>query len=149
MSGNLFPVAAGFGQHGEYKAVAFSGAAGNGAVGTVALFTVTGAVAVRLLCICTESLAEGVGGGTVEVGISGNTAAIIAQTTSTAVDLGEIWHDATPDATFEALTVMAEFILGYGDDIILTVGTQDVTDGTLVFQLFWTPLTAGASVVAA
>ena len=149
MSKNVFHSAAGFGMFGEQKTVSFDGATGSGEVGTVDLFDVAGSVIVRLVCICTETLVETVGGGTVEVGITGSTAVIIAQTVSTAVEIGEIWHDAAPDADYELLSVMAEFVLSDDLEIFLTVAGQDVTDGTLVFQAFWTPITAGASVVAA
>lgn len=139
----------GFGAYLAPKVAAFDGAAGSGAVGTVALYTVTGAVLLRLICVCTESLVEAVGGGTVEVGIAGATANLIAQTVSTAVDAGEVWHDNSPDSEIEDISVMAGRVLGNGNDIILTVGAQAVTDGTLAFAAFWTPITAGASVVSA
>ena len=68
------------------------------------------------------------------------------------IDAGEVWHDGTPDSGNElwsVTTVTAERILANGQDIIATIGAQNVTDGTLVFTAFWTPLTAGALVVAA
>lgn len=134
------------------KSVVLDGTAGKGQIGTVNLFTVTGGVMINWLsCICTEDLASA-GGGTVEVGISGATASFIAQATATDVDLGDIWHDATPDAASELASVFkttAARGLGNGQDIILTVATGDVTDGTLEFTLEYTPLTATGSVVAA
>lgn len=146
----IFP--SGIFQNTEQKTEAFTGGAGHGAVGTVALFTVTGGVAIRLACICTENLVEGVGGGTLAVGIAGATTSFIAQATSVDIDAGDVWHDATPDAASElwsVTAVTAERILGNGQDIIATVGAQAITDGTLTFTAFWTPLTPGASVVAA
>ena len=144
--------AGGFGARCERKTVAFTGGAGLGQVGTVALFTVTGAALVKLSCVCTESLVEGVGGGTLEVGINGATAVLIAQATSTDIDAGDVWHDAAPDAAIELASVLdatAYVILGNGQDIYATVGTQAITDGTLVFNAFWTPLTDTSLVVAA
>jgi len=136
----------GFGANLSYKTIVFDGGAGSGAVGTVALYTVTGAVLLRLVCICTEALVEGVGGGTVEVGIVGATANLIAQTTSTNIIAGEVWHDNAPDSEIEDISVMVGRVIGDGNDIILTVGAQDVTDGTLALAAFWTPITAGATV---
>lgn len=141
--------AGGFGEGTAIETVAFDGGAGNGAVGTVALFAVTGSVVVRIVCVCTESLVEGVGGGTIEVGITGATANVIAQTASAAIAAGEIWHDASPDAEIENLSVMAERIVSDGNDIFATIANQAVTDGTLVFRAFWTPITADARLVAA
>jgi len=141
--------AGGFGEETVLKTVAFDGGVGSGAVGTVALFTIAGTVLLRLVCVCTETLVEGVGGGTIEVGIAGATANIIAQTVSANIAAGEIWHDATPDAEIENLTVMAERVVADGNDVFATVAGQDVTDGTLVFRAFWTPVTHGALVIAA
>ena len=122
------------------KNVAFDGSAGNGAIGTVALFTVTGTVLVKITPVCTENLVDATA--TIEVGISGDTATLIAQTTGTDVDANEIWHDATPDADIEAASVMKEFIITNGQDIILTVATAAVSDGTIDFFCFWEALSA-------
>ena len=96
MSRNIFGSAAGLGQYGEQKSVTFTGGAGAGATGTVDLFTVTGSVLFRMACVCSAPLTSP-GAATVEVGITGSTAAIIAQTTATNIIAGEIWHDNSPD----------------------------------------------------
>ena len=136
----------------ERKTVAFTAVVpAVGVVGALTLFTVTGAVVVRLSCVCTESLVC-VAGGTIEVGIAGTTTTFIAQAVSLDIDVGDIWHDATPDSANElwsVTAVTAERILGNGQDIIATIGAQDLTDGTLVFNAYWTPLTADGLVVAA
>lgn len=132
------------------KTAVLGGGAGAGDIGTVALFTVTGGVAIRLVCICTETL---VGAATLEIGIAGTTTAFMAQVAdATTIAAGDIYHDATVDAASElwsVTAVTAERILGNGQDIIATVGAANITDGTLVFTAFWIPLTPGASVVAA
>ena len=86
----------------ENRLVTFDGS-GNGAVGTHTLFTVTGMVAVKIYAYCTEGLFSN--GGTLEVGTSASTAGLVAQTTTTAIDTDEIWHDSTPDQTLELSTV--------------------------------------------
>ena len=131
------------------KTAEFTVGAGTGSVGTFALFTVTGQVIVRVVAVCTDTLVEGVGGGTIEIGITADTATIIAQTVSTAVAVNEIWHDATPDADIELLSVMGDFIIVNGMDIFATIAGQNITDGTVVFYCFWTPLSADGAVVAA
>lgn len=135
----------------ELKTWALDGTAGKGAQGSNTLFTVTGPVLIsRLVCTCSETL---VGAGTLEIGISGTTTAFMAQVAdATTIAAGDIYHDATVDATIELASVStttAARILGNGQDIIATVGTANITDGTLNFVCFWTPLAAGASVVAA
>lgn len=128
------------------KSVALTGAAGNGAVGTVALFTVTGDVVLNVFATCSVDLVSA-GGGTAEVGISGNTAGLIAQTTATTIDVNEVWLDASP-ATIEILP-NAPQIIANGQDIIMTVGTGNVTAGSLDFYCLYRPLSTGASIVAA
>ncbi|MBP9897468.1 MAG: hypothetical protein KBF28_03790 [Gemmatimonadales bacterium] len=112
---------------------------------TATLFTVTGVVAVKVFARCTESLAGATA--TVEVGTALTTAGLIAQTTGTDLDINEIWHDATPDASVEAITVLSEKIVA--QDIIQTIGTAGVTDGTLVYYCLWSPISSNGAVVAA
>ena len=86
---------------------------------------------------------------TIEVGVSGNTAVLIAKITD-ATDLitTEIYHDATPDATIEASSVFTEWINSTGQDVIVTT-TGTVTAGTIAFYCFWYPLSADGNVIAA
>ena len=128
------------------KTVTFDGSAGNGAVGTVSLFNVTGFVIAKIIARCTTLLAGATA--TIEVGIAGNTAFIIAQSTGTDVDANEIWHDATPDSTIELASVIKEVVIN-GSNIILTVATADVDSGVIEFNCFYEPLSAGAVVEAA
>ena len=139
--------AQGFGAAIARKSIAFTGGAGLGQVGTVDVFTVTGGVIALVIGVCTENLVSG-GGGDVEVGTAALTTAFIANTTATLINNGEIWVDAAP-AQIECWTTGFGCMIAGGDDIILTVGTADVTDGTIVLTCFWTPLTADGYVVAA
>ena len=129
------------------KTVAFDGSTGGGEVGTVALFTVTGDVRAKITAVCSETL---VGAGTIEVGITGATAAIIAQVAdATTLAAGEIWHDATPDAKIELDSVAPVNIIAGGMDVFLTVGTANVTAGTIKFVCEWEPISSDGAVVAA
>ncbi len=130
------------------KAVVFTGGAGLGAIGTVALFTVTGAVKISVIATCSETL---VGAATLECGIAGTTAGIIAQIAD-ATDLaaGEIWADATPTLALDTLANSElNFVMGNGQDIFLTVGAAAITDGTITFNIVWSPVNATGNVVAA
>lgn len=118
----------------QTKTITFS-ALTTGAVGTTTLFTVTGVVAVRLFGVVSD--ADITGSGTIEAGIAGNTASLIAQTTGTALDVGEIWINATP-ATVEGLPDLS--ILAAGTDIIQTIGTNTLTAGTLTYYCLWFPI---------
>jgi len=114
-----------------------------GATGASTLFTVTGTVAVRLFAYCSGDLTSG-GAATLEVGIAGNTAALLAQTTATGIDSGEFWVDTGP-ATIEALPA----IQLVAANIIQTIGTTTVTGGTLTYYCLWTPISTDGNVVAA
>lgn len=118
-----------------------------GATGATTLFTVTGVVVATVFAHCTDDLTSG-GAATIEVGIAGNTAAIIAQTTATTIDANEIWDDASP-ATIEALANNSEKIIAGGTDIIQTIGTTTITGGTLTYYCLWTPVSSDGNVVVA
>lgn len=128
------------------KSVTFT-ATGLGAVGAHDLFVVTGDVKVKVYAVCKVVTAIETGA-TVEVGIAGATAVIIAQTAGDAPDAGEIWHDASPDAEFEAESVAPFNIISDGNDIIMTIGTDTINSGQIDFYCEWKPLSLGATVVA-
>lgn len=118
-------------------------AGSTGATGATTLFTVTGQVALRVFALCSVDLTSG-GSATLEVGIAGNTAALIAQTTATGIDAGEWWVDNAP-ATIEALP--SQFLVS--GNVIQTIGTTTVTGGTLKYFCLWTPISSDGNVVAA
>jgi len=104
------------------------------------LFTVTGNCLVTVFGVCDTNLAGA--GATLEVGVAGNTPGLIAQTTGTDIDDGDIWVDATPGVGVEALPSMQ--IVNDGADIILTIGTAAVTAGKIDFYCLYRPLSDGA-----
>ena len=109
------------------------------------VFTVTGVVAMRLFGYCTTLLSSA-GGGTLIVGTAITTSGLLAQTTATDIDANEIWHDASPDASVELFSVATEKIVS--QNVIMTVGTADITSGIVKFICLWRPLSPGASVVS-
>lgn len=135
------------------KSITFAGGTGTGAAGTVTVFTVTGRVILHALtAFCTSDLTVS-GAATIELGVTGQTAVIIVQTTASGIDANEWWGDATPiagsvvirqpDSTVDgAGTAQAERTLS--TDVIATIATADVTGGTLIFDAIYTPLTDGA-----
>ena len=130
------------------KIVAFTGGVGLGAVGTVALFTVTNAALVTVVGVCTENLAEAGATATISVGTAAAPTGIIAQINATVLTVGLVWIDNAP-TVLEAYGTGTSFFVGDGADIILTVGAQNVTDGTADFVCYWTPLTANGLVTSA
>ncbi len=126
------------------KTITYVGAT-TGATGATTLFTVTGCVAVRVFGVCGLTL---VGAATLEVGISGATAIILAQLVdATVLATDEIYVDATPTTKVEALP--SSLIIGNGQDIIQTIGTTALTGGVLTYYCLWNPLSSNGNVVAA
>lgn len=133
------------------KTSALDGAANNGqlAAPTITLFTVTGEVLIAALtATCTETHVSA-GAGTLVLGVTGNTTFFIAATTATDIAAGDYWIDATPTEV-NALAVPAGFKdIWLTDNIIATVGTANITDGTIRYDCYWLPLSADGNVVAA
>ena len=136
------------------KDITFAGATTNGIGdhdGTgdpFTIFTVTGTVLLRILAVVQTTLTIDATA-TLEIGIAGDIAKLIAQTAGDAPDVGEIWHDATPDAKIEASSVLTENILAGGSDIIGTVATANINTGKIKFIALFYPLSKDGKVVAA
>jgi len=112
------------------------------------LYTVTGEVLVRIFGVCTTSL-EG-GTATIEIGVSGNTAALISQTTATDIDANDLWNDATPTVGTDILAnLTGPHLIINGLDIIETVATSDITAGNIRYVCLWRPISRDGNVVSA
>ena len=92
--------------------------------------------------VCDTLLTAG-GATTIEVGVASDTASLIAQTTGTDLDAGEVWVDASPGFT---QPVPSPQIVGDGKDIILTIGTSTLTAGVVDFYCTWRPLSSDGNV---
>ena len=132
------------------KTVAFDGTSGNGATGTVGLFTITGEVMVAFLVpFCTEDLVEGGATATMSLGVTGNVALFIAASEPEDFEVGEFWVAVAPaDVGGVALAAALQDIL-VSADILLTIANDSVDDGTLEVTCYWWPLSDDGSVVAA
>lgn len=115
-----------------------------GAEGTTTLFTVTGCVAVRVFGVCGTSIE---GAATLEVGITGSTASILAQIAdATALLEDELYIDATP--TTKVDTLPNKLVIGNGQDIIQTIGSTVITAGQITYYCIWSPISLNADVTA-
>lgn len=132
------------------KAMTFAGGTSNdpgdfdGTGNPATLFTVTGDVLATVFGICTVDLVGNTA--TLEVGVTGATALILAQTTATNIDASKAWVDASVVLT-EVLP--HPMILGNGQDIIQTAATANITAGAITYYCLWRPLSANGNVVAA
>lgn len=109
------------------------------------LFSVEGDVMVYVFGICKTTI---VGAGTLEIGVAGATAALIAQIVD-ATDLieNEAYWDATPTLAEAVAPVYS--VIGGGLDIIQTVGTANLTAGEIDYYCAWQPLSSDGVVAAA
>ena len=124
-------------------------AADTGAQGEYDLFVVTGTVIVNVFGVCQADITSG-GAATIEVGIPGNTAGIIAQTTFSDLDQYELWVDAAPTIHPAGIGITGAtfcFVITNGYDVRLTIGTADLTGGDIDFYALWMPLSADGNVV--
>ena len=111
------------------------------------LFTITGDVIVRVFGFCTVSLVGA--NATLKVGVAGNLAELITQSTGTDIDVNDIWLDATVDDVSADVfgDVKADTLIMGGADIIETVATADITAGNIRYVCLWRPVTIGSKVV--
>lgn len=119
-------------------------AATTGAVGAHTLFTVTGNVLLTVFGVCDTTLNDA-GVPTIEVGVVGNTAVLIAQSAAKSLAGGEVWVDATMTRV-GCGAVPAMQVLNDGADVILTIGTATLAAGVVDFYCLWRPLSDGASI---
>ena len=128
------------------KTITFTGAAGAGAVGSVALWTVTGEVLIAIIAgRCTSSLVSA-GGGDVALGVTGATTLFIGATTATGITTtANIWASTTPNAQGIAAPAALKDII-IDSNVIITVGTGDVTGGVIDFAAYYLPLSPGSGI---
>ena len=120
-----------------------------GAAGAFTIFTVTGDVVVQVFGLC-QILMDSGGAAKIELGIAGNTASLIAQTTATDLDAYEAWQDAGPEPNPGPVSLDSRgFVIANGANIILTVSAADLTAGDVDFVCRWWPISTNGNVVAA
>lgn len=136
------------------KTIAFTGAAGLGAIGDITVFTITGRVFIsRVTAFCTEDLVSA-GAGTISLGTATRVTKFIALTTATTIDTNEWWVDGTP-ITEAANTINqttngsdpSQLAVVLSADVIIDVLTGDVTDGTIIIDMWYIPITDSATLV--
>jgi hypothetical protein len=120
-----------------------------GAAGTYPLFTTTGDIYIQQLYgACKIGVTSG-GAPTMEVGIAGNTACLIAQTVSTNILQYNLWQDATPEVNPGIIILLQRSWLAQnGVTINLTLAGVAVTAGDIDFYCNYIPLSPDASLSA-
>ena len=119
-------------------------AATTGAIASHTLFTVTGNVLVSIFGVVDTTL-DSAGAPTIEVGVTGNTAVLIAQGTAKNYADGDIYVDAT-DTRVGAGAVPAMQVINDGFDVLLKITTATLTTGVIDFYCLWRPLSSDADI---
>lgn len=124
------------------KTIAFDGTAGNGGIGTVVVGTVTGAVLIKeLMCRCKTTGI--IGAATLEFGVAGNTASLIAQIADAEdIDGDDVWIGTTAPANVAAPITNKVVAAASTVNLILTIGSAAITAGQLEFIIEWVPLSS-------
>lgn len=117
-----------------------------GAVGAATLFTVTGAVRMRLFARCTTTLTSGATPA-MSIGTALKTAGLIAATDPTTIAANELWNDATSDSSVELDSATVTNVVS--QNVISTIATATVTGGVMEYYCLWQPLSPDGLVVAA
>lgn len=116
------------------KTITFDGSAGNGAIGTVLVGTVTGRILIKEMTVYCPTLLVGAGA-TLKFGCVGNTDGLILLTTGPNILAGTFWQDATPEVGISPVIANQAIAL----NLLLTVGTANLTAGALEFVIRWLP----------
>ena len=134
---------------------AFTGAIANshgdydGTGNPYTLFTVTGDVILQAVWGIVNVSLTGASA-TVQVGVTGNTAAILALETATELDDGGVFVSATQAVGVAPIANSGAMLaLNDGLDIIETLATANVDAGQIDYYCIWAPVEKDASIVAA
>ena len=116
-----------------------------GAVAAKELFQVTGLVLCTIFGVCRGTSLTG--SGTIAVGTENNTALIIAASTATSIDAGDVWIDDTAIGETEEHVGDLPWILTNGQDLAYEVESATVTAGVVRFYCLWYALSSDADVI--
>ncbi len=111
---------------------------------TTNLFAVTGEVEVGIFGVCTVDLTGA--SGTVQIGVTGNTASLIPLTTATTINVNEIWLDTTPSVGVDVTDALSFHFIVNGMDINEVVATTDIATGQIYYILLWRPISPNSKV---
>jgi hypothetical protein len=113
------------------------------------VFTVTGAVRMRILAEVTSDCTSAGGTATIKLGVAGATAGFIAATGEDDLDVGEAWVDATPTETYGNFSslVLDKVVLG-GLDVGFEIENEAFTQGAITFHCWWEALNSTGALAA-
>lgn len=118
---------------------------------TAVAFTVTGDVEVEFIGIVPGTQITCTSGGTgLSLGVSGSTSAFLGESfidNAGNFEAGDVWGSGGASSKYGNWSTKA--VIAGGADVSLARSVDDLTAGDLTLYCRWTPLSSGASVVAA
>jgi len=119
----------------------------------VTLFTVQGLVLARVFAAVPTAITSTGGTGTIAVGVTGNTGALLAATTADGTNFptGSVWAgDTSPTVKAEVFSAAAlNWAPVYNTNIIATIATNSMTAGAITFYCEYKLLDQNALVIPA
>lgn len=126
------------------KTVAFTGAAGLGAIGNLPLFVCTGQVLVQsIVPFCVTTLVGATA--TLALGITGSTALMVAATVATTITTGLFWLSASPAAGLAVPALLTNVAINA--NLVGTIAVAAVTGGVLRVDVLYLPLSSDGALV--
>lgn len=128
------------------KTIAFDGSAGNGAVGTVTLFTLSasGVVVIReLFAVCGTDFTGATA--TLALGVTGSTTTFCGAATATSITAAMICNGTTWVANAASINNAQLQDKAINVNIIGTVAVANITGGVLVVDVLYDAITDGAT----
>lgn len=143
----------------KHAASAYTGAVANshgdhdGTGDPYTIFKVDGDVIISdFFGVCNTAVVSASDTGTLEVGVAGNTAKLLAQTTagSGTIIAGDVLTDAGSEAGTDVNAFSgAKHYIANGTDIIETLATNNFNSGQIDWYVVWAPAEAGAKITSA
>jgi hypothetical protein len=118
-------------------------------VGTHEVFTVTGAVRMKMYTECISAGVNAGGSAAICFGLAGSSSAFIASTPISQFAAGAMWIDATPLETHATYaSALIDQVIPGGIDVGYEIATSAPSGGSLKFHCLWTQLNPSGAVVA-
>lgn len=128
------------------KTVDLSNADAN-TIGTHEVFTVTGAVQMKVLAECTTDVVGSANTITMSFGDETAASGWIAGTSGEAIDAGEFWFSTTPAKGATTASAKLDRVVS-GNDIGYEIATAKASTGIIKFHCWYTPLNNTGAVAA-
>lgn len=119
----------------------------------ITLWTVTGAVLCRVYGVASTLITSTAGTGTLAAGITATPTLYLGTTPANGTTnfiANSVWVDTTPTTLSKALAAINSqggWVLASNSNILLTVGTNNMTAGGMTLYCDWIPVSSGATVV--